>query len=146
MFSQTLDSALFLDRGYVNFPGSGAQVDVWVWHDYSYVLLWGAYVGLITLDTEPWHRGRSSARRVIAMLTGFVLLTAGLWLAQDAMNASLVMGRTYVDLPFYASRLDLYQARDLVVLLVCGGYLAFYALARAGAAEGRKNTSSNHPL
>ena len=146
MLNQVLDAAVFIGREFVTAPWFSGQVDVWTYHDLAYLLLWGGYLGLATLAVEPWVPGNLSNGRVVATLLGFLLLTAGLWLAQDSMNASLVSGRAFVDLPFFASRLDLYQTRDAVDLLVGGGFLVFYALLHLGGPKSKQNAGSAPPL
>lgn len=133
--NQVLDSVIALGRGYVNVPGFTGPVSVWSYHDFSYAALWGSYTGLVVLDAKPWRPGGITIPRVLAFLAGFVVLTAGLWISQDVMNAALILHRTVVDLPFFVTSLDLYQARTLVVLLVCLPLVAYYSLTRSGAAS-----------
>lgn len=58
------------------------------------------------------------------------MLTAGLWLAQDTMNAVLVLNRKYVDFPFFLASGDVYMSRDISVLLVALGFVGFQTLVR----------------
>ena len=67
---------------------------------------------------------------VIIALLGFASLTAGLWLTQDVMNAVFSLNRSYVDLPFFAFKSDLYTVRDAARMLIILGYVLFYALIR----------------
>ncbi len=113
----------------------------------------GLTSGVVTLfvpgstgAVTTWRLGHLTNARVLAMLFGFVLLTAGLWLAQDAMNASLILGRDYVDLPFFSGRMNLYQTKDCVDLLICLGYLSCFSLTRiavAGGAAGEPRSSTS---
>jgi hypothetical protein len=127
---QTLDSVVSLKRGYVDLPISGVRMDVWSYHDFAYVLLWVAFVGVVLFEAAHWKPFRLTVGRVVIPLLGFVFLTAGLWLSQDIMNAVLVLGRDYVDLPFFMAKPDLLVTRDLVTLLVVLGFLSFHSLSR----------------
>ena len=131
--NQTLDAVVSLDRAYVNVPFYPVPVDVWTYHDLSFTCLWLAYAGLAAWEIAPWRHGQMKLAGVVAALLGFLLLTAGLWLAQDIMNASLLSQRSFVDFPFFVERLDLLATRDVVLLLVSGGFVLFYVLTRISA-------------
>ncbi len=127
---QVFDSVIVLGRDFVNLPFSGTPVDVWTYHDIAYVLLWVSYVALVTWEVTPWRPGHLTNGKVVAAFVGFVLLTAGLWLTQDTMNAVLTLHRSTIDLPFFVMGLDLYQSRDLILLLTTLSYVGFYATIR----------------
>jgi hypothetical protein len=135
VLNQTMDAVVLLHRAYVEVPFYPAPIDVWTYHDYGFALLWVAYVGLILWEITPWKPGRLTSGRVLIGLFGFALLTAGLWLSQDAMNAELVLHRSFVDLPFFLTSVDLYVTRDLAVLLVGAAFVGFYALIRVSKRE-----------
>ncbi|HKT22331.1 MAG TPA: hypothetical protein VJR06_06980 [Nitrososphaerales archaeon] len=130
MLSQTLDAVVVLGRGYVNIPSYPLPVSVWPYHDAAYLLLWISYVGFVLWDIAPWMGGRFTASRTVIALFGFSLLTSGLWLAQDTMNAVLVLGRDFVDYPFLLASPDVHITRDASTLLVVIGFLAYFALDR----------------
>ena len=132
MLNQVIDSVSILGRSFVDVPGYPAQVDVWTYHDAAYALLWTSYAILVLWEITPWKPGRLTSGRVAIALFGFALLTAGLWLSQDLMNAVLILHRQSVDLPFFVASLDLYQARDLAVLLSTLSFIGFYVLTRIG--------------
>jgi len=127
---QTLDSVVSLGRNFVDLPFGGMRTDVWTYHDLAYTLLWFSYVGLVVFEAAHWKPFRLTVSRVLASVFGFALLTSGLWLAQDVMDAVLVLNRDYVDMPFFVARLDLLNVRDLVSLLVTLGFLSFLCLIR----------------
>ncbi len=135
MLNQVLDSVVILGRNYVDVPGYPAQVGVWAYHDAAYALLWISYVGLVLWEITPWKPGQLTPGRVMVALFGFALLTAGLWISQDLMNAVLVLHRPLVDLPFFVTNLDLYATRDAVMLLTSLAYVIFYGLIRVSKAE-----------
>ncbi len=122
---QTMNSVVSLDRGYVNVPFYPLPVDVWSYHDISYTLIWLAYIGFVIWKTTPWKSGSLTTGRVLVALIGFALVTAGLWLTQDVMNAVLMLGRQFIDLPFFAARLDLLNAADAGQVLVLLGFVWF---------------------
>lgn len=128
--NQTLDAVVVLNRAFVDVPLYPAQVDVWSYHDVSFSFLWVSYVGLVLWELTPWRPGNLKLAGVAAALLGFTILTAGLWLAQDIMNAAILSHRAYVDLPFFVERLDLLAIRDFVLLLTTGGFLLFYVMTR----------------
>ncbi len=131
MLNQVLDSVVAFGRGYVDFPYYPAHVDIWFYHDIAYALLWVAYAGLVLWEVAPWRNRQLGVGRFIIALLGFAILTAGLWLSQDLMNAVLVLHRSYVDLPFSIASTDLYQTRDIATTLVVLAYVGFFALDRA---------------
>jgi hypothetical protein len=135
MLNQVLDSVVILGRNYVDVPGYPAQVNVWTYHDAAYTLLWVSYVGLVLWEITPWKPGQRSVGRVVIALLGFALLTAGLWISQDLMNAVLSLHRSFVDLPFFVTTLDLYETRDAVMLLTVLAYMSFYALIRVSRTD-----------
>lgn len=135
MLNQVIDSVSILGRSFVDVPGYPAQVSVWTYHDAAYGLLWISYVILVLWEITPWKPGRITSGRVVIALFGFALLTAGLWISQDLMNAVLALHRTSVDLPFFVTSLDLYQTRDLVVLLSALSYISFFVLTRIARAD-----------
>ncbi len=130
MLNQVLDSVAIFGRAYVDVPGYPAQVDVWTYHDTAYTLLWVSYIGLVLWEITPWKPGHLRVGRVVIALLGFAILTAGLWISQDLMNAVLTLHRSTVDLPFFVVTLDLFQTRDLVILLTSLAYFVFYILSR----------------
>jgi hypothetical protein len=129
MLNQTLDSVVILGRDYVNIPSYPLPISVWPYHDAAYALLWLSYFGFVLWDVTSWKHGHLIGGVVVALF-GFSLLTAGLWLAQDTMNAVLILGRTFVDYPFLLARLDTFGSRDASVLLVVLGFIAYFALRR----------------
>ncbi|MDG6956807.1 MAG: hypothetical protein JRN11_08300 [Nitrososphaerota archaeon] len=135
MLNQVLDSVVIFGRSFVNVPGYPAPVSVWTYHDAAFSLLWVAYAGLVAWEMTPWAPGQLTSGRVLIAIFGFALLTAGLWISQDLMNAILILNRTYVDLPFFLGRLDQYQTRDAVSTLVILSYVSFYVLIRIARPE-----------
>ena len=133
--NQALDSIIILGRNFVDVPGYPVQVSVWTYHDAAFALLWASYVGFVLWEVVPWRPRELTSGKIIIALLGFALLTAGLWLSQDLMNAVLVLNRTSVDLPFFIARLDLYQTRDLVIVLVSLSYITFFTLARVAKSD-----------
>ena len=130
MLNQVLDSVIVFGRGSVDVPGFPTPVDVWSYHDAAYALLWLVYVILVLWEIAPWKPGRLTIGKVIITLFGFALLTSALWISQDLMNAVLNQSRASVDLPFFVAKLDLYQTRDAVMLLVLLSFVSFYILNR----------------
>lgn len=130
MLEQTMNSVVILKRNYVDVPFYFLQVDVWLYHDLAYALIWLSYLGLISCEITPWRRVQLTRGMVITALLGFACLTAGLWLTQDTMNAVLSLNRTYVDFPFFAWKSDLYTARDAARMLMILGFVLFYAFIR----------------
>ncbi len=130
MLNQTLDTVVILGRNFVNLPSYPLPIDVWTYHDGSYTLLWTAYLGLVIWEITPWKPGHLTSGRIIIALLGFATLTAGLWLAQDTMNAVLVLNRKYVDFPFFLASGDIYVSRDISILLVALGFVGFHTLVR----------------
>jgi len=112
MIVQTMNAVVLLKRDYVDLPIHGLQLDVWLYHDAAYAPLWLSYVGIVVWEVVPWKKGRLTSGRVIISLLGFAVLTAGLWLIQDIMNAVLILKRNYVDMPFFAMSPDLYNTRS----------------------------------
>ncbi|MDE1852918.1 MAG: hypothetical protein KGI38_04115 [Thaumarchaeota archaeon] len=135
MLNQVLDAVVILGRSYVDVPGYPAQVSVWVYHDAAYTLLWVSYVGLVLWEITPWKPNQRTVGRVLIALFGFALLTAGLWLSQDLMNAVLVLHRPLVDFPFFITSVDWYATRDVIMLLTVLAYIMFYALIRVSRPE-----------
>ena len=129
MLNQVLDSVGFLGRSYVQLPGIPGEYDVWTYHDVAYALLWVSYIGLVLWENH-WKSVRKTVGRVEIAILGFAFLTAGLWISQDFMNAVLVLHRSFVDMPFFVDKLDLYQTRDLVILLTTLAFVSYYALSR----------------
>jgi len=130
MVEPTMNAVVLLKRDYVDLPIHGLQLDVWFYHDAAYALLWLSYVGIVVWKIVPWKKGRLTSGRVVISLLGFAVLTAGLWLIQDVMNAVLILKRNYVDMPFFAMGLDLYNTRDLTTLCIILGFLGFFLLIR----------------
>lgn len=122
---QTMNAVVALGRSYVNLPFYPLPIDVWSYHDMSYTLIWIAYVGFVLRKVTPWRSGSLTTGKVIVSLAGFAFVTAGLWLTQDVMNAVLVLGRQFIDLPFFAARLDLLNAANTGELLVLVGFVFF---------------------
>ncbi|MBI4257515.1 MAG: hypothetical protein HY619_01040 [Thaumarchaeota archaeon] len=130
-----MNSVVLLGRDYVDLPFYSLRVDVWFYHDVSYILLWLSYAGFVIWEITPWRKGRLTSGRVVIALSGFALLTAGLWLTQDVMNAVLILNRAYVDFPFFAWKPDLYNARDAARLLIILGFVGFYSLIRVSGED-----------
>lgn len=134
MLEQTMNSIVILNRNYVDVPFYGLKIDVWFYHDIAYGLLWLSYIAFFAFETNPWSHSPderlSVSQKVLIALPGFACLTAGLWITQDTMNAVLSLNRTYMDLPFFAQKLDVYSSRDLGRMLVFMGYLLVYTLSR----------------
>lgn len=129
MVEQTMNSVINFRRDYVNIPYYEGTVNVWMYHDVAYTLLWTSYI--ISIVKEVKSDGVHVTKNLIMVaIIGFALLTAGLWLTQDAMIAALSYSRTYVDLPFFALKPDLYNLRDGARLLTVLGFLTFYTLGR----------------
>ncbi|MDV3293291.1 MAG: hypothetical protein LYZ70_03380 [Nitrososphaerales archaeon] len=126
---QTMNAVVALGRNYVNLPFYPLPIDVWSYHDAAYSLIWLAYIGFVLRKVTPWRSGSLTTGRVIVSLAGFASVTAGLWLRQDVMNAVLVMGRQFIDLPFFAARLDLLNAANTGELLVLVGFVFFLSAA-----------------
>jgi hypothetical protein len=129
MVEQTMNSVVHFNRDYVDLPNYSGSVNVWLYHDVAYTLLWIAYVLLVVKEVKSDGMPLTKNLIIITIL-GFALLTAGLWLTQDAMIAVLSYDRTYVDLPFFALKPDLYSLRDAARLLIILGFLSFYTLGR----------------
>ena len=127
---QTMFAVAILGRDYVNLPFGPATLDVWTYHDIAYSLIWLAYVGVVAFEALRWRPFRFTVPRVLVSLFGFAVVTAGLWLSQDMMNSVLVLGRGYVDMPFYVARPDLLNTMSLVTLLVPLGFISFFALVQ----------------
>ena len=134
MLNQVLDSVAILDRSSVDVPGFVVQIDVWTYHDAAYALLWSTFVLMVLWEIAPWKPGQLTTGRVLIALIGFAFLTAGLWVSQDIMNATLILHKSSVDLPFFLAKLDLYQSRDLVMLLTVDAFAGFYAFTRVARA------------
>lgn len=130
ILNQTLDAVLSLHRSFVDLPFYPVPIDVWTYHDYGFALLWFSFVGFVFWETTPWKSGHLTGGRALISLVGFAVLTGGLWLSQDLMNAVLVLGRGYVDFPFFVERLDVWATRDVVNLLTSGGFVVFFTLIR----------------
>lgn len=130
MLEQTMNSVVLLRRGFVDLPFQALRLDVWFYHDVAYALLWLSYVGFVVWEVVPWRKGRLTSGRVFISVLGFAVLTAGLWLIQDVMNAVLILNKNYVDMPFFVSSLDIYNTRDLATLLVFLGFIGFFVLIR----------------
>ena len=128
MLSQTLNAVVIFGRDYVDIPSFPLPVSVWPYHDMAYALLWISYVGFVLWDILPWRRGHLTAARTVVALIGFSILTAGLWLAQDTMNAVLVLGRAFVDYPFLLVRFDVYESMNVASLLVALGFIGYFGL------------------
>ncbi|QQG48183.1 MAG: hypothetical protein HY247_05350 [archaeon] len=139
--NQTLDSVTILHRAFVDLPFSPWRLDVWTYHDVAFTLLWVSYVGFALWEALPWRFAQHHVARAAIALFGFSVLTAGLWLAQDLMNAVLVLRRGYVDFPFFLSRPDLLATRDIVELLVPAGFLSLFALNRVAGLVPRDQQS-----
>ena len=129
MVEQTMNSVVHFGRDFVNIPYYEGTLNVWLYHDVAYTLLWISYI--ISVVKEVKNDGIHITRNLILVaIVGFALLTAGLWLTQDTMVAVLSYNRAYVDLPFFALQLDLYNIRDSARLLTILGFLTFYTLGR----------------
>jgi hypothetical protein len=129
MVEQTMNTVIQFRRDYVHVPYYEGTLNVWLYHDIAYTLLWVSYI--ISVVKEVKNDGIHITRNLILVaIIGFALLTAGLWLTQDTMVAVLSYSREYVDLPFFALKLDLYNIRDGARLLSFLGFLIFYILGR----------------
>ena len=129
MVEQTMNAVIQHKRDYVDLPNYSGTVNVWIYHDIAYSLLWIAYLILIIKEIKS-DGVYLTKNLIITTVFGFALLTAGLWLTQDAMIAVLSYDRAYVDLPFFALKPDLYSLRDASRLLIILGFLSFYTLGR----------------
>ncbi len=129
MLEQTLNSVIHLRRDYVHLPFYEGTINVWFYHDIAYTLLWISYIISVIKEVKNGEL-KLSRDLIIVAIIGFALLTAGLWLIQDAMVAVLSYDRLYVDLPFFALKTDLYNLRAGANMLIFLGFLTFYILGR----------------
>jgi hypothetical protein len=129
MLDQTLNSVINLRRDYVHLPFYEGTINVWLYHDIAYTFLWVSYIISVIKEVKNGEIKLSKDLIIIAII-GFALLTAGLWLIQDAMVAVLSYDRLYVDLPFFALKTDLYNLRAGANILIFLGFLIFYTLGR----------------
>jgi hypothetical protein len=129
MVEQTMNAVIHFRRDFVNLPYYDRTINVWLYHDIAYTLLWISYIVSVLTEVKN-DRLHVTGNLILVAIIGFALLTAGLWLTQDTMVAVLSYNRAYVDLPFFALQLDLYNIRDSARLLTFLGFLTFYTIKR----------------
>lgn len=133
MLGQVMDAVVEFGRDFVNFPGYSGVVNVWLYHDLAFTLLWGSFALIALWDIRAPRPGQLTTGRVLIILFGFALLTAGLWISQDLMDSALLLHRPFVDLPFFVASLDLLQTRDLVLVLTTLAFVSYYVLNKVVA-------------